>query len=160
MPLIAKLIKKLGREPTKDEIAEAKAQLKARRQAAADAAAANEAPKAPPPVPAATTSAQKRPAAAPAAAAAAKKQRAPKKLQLGDGLDCEPSAPCAPSAPSAPPRPRASAPFAPPRSRGPEKECMGITKTKQKTLTSRLRHFDKNKQKSFKKHRDIRKTAF
>ena len=92
----------------------------------------------------------------------------PRPLRLLALRASAPSAPLRPprlralraSAPSAPPRPRASAPFAPPRSRGPEKECMGITKTKQKTLTSRLRHFDKNKQKSFKKHRDIRKTAF
>ena len=76
--LVATLTKKLGREPTTDEIKKAKKLLKARKQAAAEAAAV-EAPTAPT-VPAAAPSAQKRPAAAPAAAAAAKKPRAPKKL--------------------------------------------------------------------------------
>ena len=110
--LVATLTKKLGREPTTDEIKKAKKLLKARKQAAAEAAAV-EAPTAPT-VPAAAPSAQKRPAAAPAAAAAAKKPRAPKKLpQKEDPEYREPSAPSAPSAPSTPSAPCPPCPPAP-----------------------------------------------
>ena len=102
---LAKLTKKLGREPSAEELSTARELLKARKQAAADAAAA-EAPAAPT-VPAAAKSAQKRPAAAPAAAAAAKKPRAAKKLPQKEGPEYrEPSTPSAPSAPSAPSHPR------------------------------------------------------